>query len=134
MFFSVPYFKFRNLNYAMQMLASYRGANSNAYRGLASGINDNVLGAMQLGVTGTCGTGDSCARLIFENHQAGQIKQVSRRFGPWTTNLNRHTSISFYILKIMDFPGGSVVKNPPANAGDTGSSPGPGRSHMQQSS
>ena len=27
-------------------------------------------------------------------------------------------------------PGGTVVKNPPANAGDTGSSPGPGRSHM----
>ena len=30
----------------------------------------------------------------------------------------------------MGFPGGAVVKNPPANAGDTGSSPGPGRSHM----
>ena len=29
-----------------------------------------------------------------------------------------------------DFPGGTVVKNPPANEGDTGSSPGPGRSHM----
>ena len=29
-----------------------------------------------------------------------------------------------------DFPGGAVVKNLPANAGDTGSSPGPGRSHM----
>ena len=29
-----------------------------------------------------------------------------------------------------DFPGGSVVKNPPANAGDTGSSPCTGRSHM----
>ena len=28
------------------------------------------------------------------------------------------------------FPGGAVVKNPPANAEDTGSSPGPGRSHM----
>ena len=28
------------------------------------------------------------------------------------------------------FPSGAVVKNPPANAGDTGSSPGPGRSHM----
>ena len=26
-----------------------------------------------------------------------------------------------------DFPGGAVVKNPPANAGDMGSSPGPGR-------
>ena len=32
-----------------------------------------------------------------------------------------------------DFPGGAVVKNPPANAGDMGSSPGPGRSHMPQS-
>ena len=32
-----------------------------------------------------------------------------------------------------DFPGGAVVKDPPANAGDTGSSPGPGRSHMPQS-
>ena len=30
----------------------------------------------------------------------------------------------------MDFPGGAVVKNPPANTGDMGSSPGPGRSHM----
>ena len=33
-----------------------------------------------------------------------------------------------------DFPGGTVVKNPPANAGDTGSSPGPGISHMLWSS
>ena len=32
-----------------------------------------------------------------------------------------------------DFPGGAVVKNPPANAGDTGSRPGPGSSHMLQS-
>ena len=31
------------------------------------------------------------------------------------------------------FPGGTVVENPPANAGDTGSSPGPGRSHMPRS-
>ena len=29
-----------------------------------------------------------------------------------------------------DFPGGTLVKNPPANAGDMGSSPGPGRSYM----
>ena len=32
-----------------------------------------------------------------------------------------------------DFPGGTVVKNPLANAGDMGSSPGPGRSHMPRS-
>ena len=31
------------------------------------------------------------------------------------------------------FPGGAVVKNPPANAGDTGLSPGPPRSHMPRS-
>ena len=32
-----------------------------------------------------------------------------------------------------DFPGGTVVKNPPANAGDMGLSPGLGRSHMSWS-
>ena len=31
---------------------------------------------------------------------------------------------------ISGFPGGAVVKNPPANAGDKGLSPGPGISHM----
>ena len=31
------------------------------------------------------------------------------------------------------FPGGAVVESLPANAGDTGSSPGPGRFHMLQS-
>ena len=31
------------------------------------------------------------------------------------------------------FPGGPVIKNPPANAGGMGWSPGPGRSHMQWS-
>ena len=32
-----------------------------------------------------------------------------------------------------DFPGGSVVKNPSASAGNTGSIPDPGRFHMLQS-
>ena len=31
------------------------------------------------------------------------------------------------------FPGGSVVENLPTNAGDTGASPGLGRSHMPRS-
>ena len=34
---------------------------------------------------------------------------------------------------LWGFPGGAVVKNPPANAGDTGLSPGLGRSHMPRS-
>ena len=32
----------------------------------------------------------------------------------------------------MDVPGGPVVKNPPVNAGDTGSIPGLGRFYMLQ--
>ena len=32
--------------------------------------------------------------------------------------------------KSMDFPGGSVEKNPPADVGDAGSIPGPGRFHV----
>ena len=32
--------------------------------------------------------------------------------------------------RVLGFPGGAVVENLPANAGDTGSSPGLGRSHM----
>ena len=39
------------------------------------------------------------------------------------------------IIKIVGgFPGGAVVKNPPANAGDMGLSPGLGRSHMLRGS
>ena len=39
-------------------------------------------------------------------------------------------------IKVVNggFPGGTVVKNPPANTGDIGSSSGPGRFHMLQSS
>ena len=36
-------------------------------------------------------------------------------------------------FKIWGFPGGAVVENLPANAGDTGSSPGLGGSHMPRS-
>ena len=41
----------------------------------------------------------------------------------------------FWILKVsvLGFPGGAVVKNLPANAGHTGSSPGLGRFHMPRS-
>ena len=34
---------------------------------------------------------------------------------------------------ILDFPGGTVVKNPPASAGDMRTIPGLGRSHMLRS-
>ena len=36
-------------------------------------------------------------------------------------------------IKYREFPGGTVVGSPPANAGDTGSSPDLGGSHMPRS-
>ena len=49
----------------------------------------------------------------------------------FTRFLNKY----FLQLKIIEggFPGGAVVESLPANAGDTGSSPGLGRSHMPPS-
>ena len=52
----------------------------------------------------------------------------------WAQKKSRRWERSLSKLhQFRDFPGGAVVKNPPANAGDTGSSPGPGRSHMPRS-
>ena len=45
----------------------------------------------------------------------------------------RSESLSQQNQMAWDFPGGAVVKNLPANAGDTGSTRGPGRSHMPRS-
>ena len=44
-------------------------------------------------------------------------------------------AIYFVLVKnhLEGFPGGAVVENLAANAGDTGSSPGLGRSHMPRS-
>ena len=42
--------------------------------------------------------------------------------------------IIYYKTELWGFPGGAVVESLPANAGDTGSSPGLGGSHMPPSS
>ena len=47
--------------------------------------------------------------------------------------LSRLNTLAFKKQNLWDFPGGTVIKNPPANAGETGSSPGPGGSHMPRS-
>ena len=46
----------------------------------------------------------------------------------WKSALGMGTDSSY-----MGFPGGAVVESLPANAGDTGSSPGLGGSHMPRS-
>ena len=50
-----------------------------------------------------------------------------------TMKIPGKTAIAPLLRRIQDFPGGAVDKNLPANAGDMGSSPGPGRSHMPRS-
>ena len=44
-----------------------------------------------------------------------------------------HTSLTSHQKLEVGFPGGAVVENLPANAGDTSSSPGLGRSHVPRS-
>ena len=58
---------------------------------------------------------------------------LNREQKEWGYKLSPVNNLKYLIYKITTvggFPGGVVVKNPPANAGDTGSIPGLGRSHM----
>ena len=51
----------------------------------------------------------------------------------WATSLGGNGEGSHQEAARPGSPGDPVVKNPPANAGDMGSIPAPGRSHMPQS-
>ena len=56
-----------------------------------------------------------------------------RREGEGNDRKEREKKKIKSVCKGRDFPGGTVVKDPPASAGDTRSSPGPGRPHMPRS-
>ena len=69
-------------------------------------------------------------------HQKDQVMIRSLKFSVPPLILQRgergwKQSLKFIMPR--DFPGGAVVGNLPANAGDMGSIPGLGRSHMPQS-
>ena len=67
-------------------------------------------------------------------NQVQEAQRVPYRISP-RRNTSRHILIKLSKIKYKGgFPGGAVVENLPANAGDTGSSPGLGRSHMLRSS
>ena len=56
-------------------------------------------------------------RTVYDEHAEWEITQT----------------VSFKSCPLHNFPGGPVVKNLPVNSGDTGSIPGPGRSHIAPS-
>ena len=75
-----------------------------------------------------------CASLLglCEPHFERQCLDGWRLWGGSTvcTRMTRRLCFWIYkrVMKFVGFSGGSVVKNPPANAGDSGSIPGSGRS------
>ena len=69
--------------------------------------------------------------------RVGREKKAKQRRGYYSSRAELFISKWLLLIKgssRRDFPGGTVVKNPPASAVDVGSSPGPGRSHMSRSS
>ena len=63
------------------------------------------------------------------NHHEGEQTQQMQQVGEFALQELQQKNLNLKEV-CWDVPGGAVVKNPPANAGDTGSIPGPGRSHM----
>ena len=54
--------------------------------------------------------------------------------GKHTVKVGNHPHTNMISKPVIGgFPGGAVVESPPADAGDTGSSPGLGGSHMPRS-
>ena len=73
-------------------------------------------------------TAEVWGRAIYKNEEGREICVYKKR--QMEKKKERHEDKTYLS---QGFPGGAVVKNPPTNAGDTGSSPGPGRSHMPRS-
>ena len=73
-----------------------------------------------------------CINMCFElctNYKATRfLVQLPQVTGDVRGNIKMHCMYLHLKLNSGGFPGGAVVENLPANAGDTGSSPGLGRS------
>ena len=73
---------------------------------------------------------------VLQSMQSRKVLNAKKKFKKKEKKKKKKICLFRLLCKITgcgDFPGGAVVKNPPANAGDIGSSPGPGRYHMLRS-
>ena len=71
--------------------------------------------------------------MYIANSRATNKKGEKRSITGMLIKERKFDHIKCPIKKRWGFPGGAVVENLPANAGDTGSSPGLGRSHVPRS-
>ena len=69
---------------------------------------------------------------MVKSYKLPALRQISTRDVMCNMITIVNTAV-LYIRKLWGFLGGTVVENLTANAGDTGSSPGLGRSHMPRS-
>ena len=69
-------------------------------------------------------------RLALSKHAFGFIQRGFTLFRGHRAVGTSYQSTKFKKAQFWGFPGGAVIENLPASSGDTGSSPGPGRSHM----
>ena len=65
--------------------------------------------------------------LLFLSLYDNAVVKVTNTF-LWLNPMNSSQPLTYLLLTCPTFPGGSVAKNSPANAGDVGSIPGSGRS------
>ena len=76
---------------------------------------------------------DVCKASSFPHLVVARQTETGNNVLPWSSSPSSCSDLYGY-LKIKDnnvgFPGGTVVESLPANAGNTGSGPGLGRSHM----
>ena len=89
-------------------------------------------GDLQLTIDSDCGFHEAVLSRCLVRSTCISIEKKILLILFWFTAL---LPLSWPAIKMLGgFPGGAVVENLPANAGDTGSSPGLGRSHVPRSS